>query len=66
VLRRGRLRYLEGESLASLVRRAKLSGVTVSPALAAHSLRAEHGDKQLHLDDLAGQQVDDASLDAGV
>jgi serine/threonine-protein kinase len=30
------LEYLEGESLASLVRRAKLKGVTVSPALAAH------------------------------
>jgi len=30
------LEYLEGESLASLMRRAKLSGVTVTPALAAH------------------------------
>jgi serine/threonine-protein kinase len=32
------LEYLEGESLASLMRRAKLNGVTVSPALAAHLL----------------------------
>ncbi len=30
------LEYLEGESMASLMRRAKLNGVTISPALGAH------------------------------